>query len=75
MTEEDAKAKLAAFGVNENDVKYANLIDLITTDDTKLIGRPVIQADSYLSFYVPRAGEESEFRRNNKNSQWLSKSC
>ena len=61
MTEEDAKAKLAAFGVNENDVEYANLIDLITTDDTNLIGRPVIQADSYLSFYVPRAGEESEF--------------
>jgi hypothetical protein len=61
MLEADAKAKLAGFGVNENDAEYANLIELMTTDDPNLIGRPVIQADSYLSFYVPRAGEESEF--------------
>jgi len=61
MNEADAKKKLATFGVNEDDPEYQGLIDLMTTDDENLIGRPVIQADSYISFYVPRAGEDSEF--------------
>ena len=61
MTEENAKAKLKLFGVEESDAEFADLLALITTDDDELIGRPVIQADAYLSFYVPRAGEDSEF--------------
>jgi len=61
MTEDNAKAKLKLFGVEESDAEFADLLALITTDDDELIGRPVIQADAYLSFYVPRAGEDSEF--------------
>lgn len=61
LTEEDAKKKLATLGVNESDTEYEGLISLITTDDKNLIGRPVIQADSYINYYIPRSGEESEF--------------
>ena len=61
LSDEDAKAKLATLGVNEGDTEYADLFNLITTDDPNLIGRPVIQADSYINYYIPRAGEESEF--------------
>jgi len=61
LTEEDAKKKLATLGVNEGDTEYENLISLITTDDENLIGKPVIQADSYINYYIPRSGEESEF--------------
>jgi hypothetical protein len=61
LSDEDAKAKLATLGVNEGDTEYADLFSLITTDDPNLIGRPVIQADSYINYYIPRAGEDSEF--------------
>jgi|9_EtaG_2_1085328.scaffolds.fasta_scaffold05833_4 hypothetical protein len=61
LSDENAKAKLAALGVNEGDTEYADLFSLITTDDPNLIGRPVIQADSYINYYIPRAGEDSEF--------------
>tara|TARA_Y100000389_G_scaffold94331_1_gene90988 strand:- start:10392 stop:12026 length:1635 start_codon:yes stop_codon:yes gene_type:complete len=61
LTKEDAKKKLATLGVNEDDTEYEGLIGLITTDDKNLIGRPVIQADSYINYYIPRAGEKSEF--------------
>jgi len=61
MTEDEAKTKLKLFGVEEGDAEFADLLSLITTDDDDLIGKPVIQADAYLSFYVPRAGEDSEF--------------
>jgi hypothetical protein len=61
LSDEGAKAKLATLGVNEGDTEYADLFSLITTDDPNLIGRPVIQADSYINYYIPRAGEDSEF--------------
>ncbi len=54
LTEDDAKARLAALGVTEGSTEYQGLIDLITTDDENLIGRPVIQADSYINFYTGR---------------------
>jgi len=61
MTEADAIKKLKLFNVTTDNPEYSDLLALMTTDDENLIGRPVIQADSYISFYVPRAGEESEF--------------
>jgi len=54
LTEDKAKARLAALGVTEGSTEYQGLIDLITTDDENLIGRPVIQADSYINFYTGR---------------------
>ncbi len=54
MTEDDAKARLATLGVTEDSTEYQGLIDLITTDDENLIGRPVIQADSYINYYTGR---------------------
>ena len=61
MTEADAIEKLKLFNVTPDSPEYEDLLALMTTDDENLIGRPVIQADSYLNFYVPRAGVDSEF--------------
>ena len=61
MAEADAIEKLKLFNVTPDSPEYEDLLALMTTDDNNLIGRPVIQADSYLNFYVPRAGMESEF--------------
>lgn len=61
MNEDDARAKLETFGVTEDDPEFTTIFKLMTTDDEELIGRPVIQADQYVSFYIPRAGEDSEF--------------
>jgi hypothetical protein len=61
MNEADAIEKLKLFNVTPASPEYEDILALMTTDDENLIGRPVIQADQYLSFYIPRAGEESEF--------------
>ena len=61
MAEADAIEKLKLFNVTPDSPEYEDLLALMTTDDNNLIGRPVIQADSYLNFYIPNAGTESEF--------------
>ena len=61
MAEADAIEKLKLFNVTPDSPEYEDLLALMTTDDENLIGRPVIQADSYLNFYIPRAGVDSEF--------------
>ena len=61
MTEADAIEKLKLFNVTPASPEYEDLLALMTTDDENLIGRPVIQADSYLNFYIPNAGVDSEF--------------
>lgn len=61
MNEADAIEKLKLFNVTPASPEYEDILALMTTDDENLIGRPVIQADQYISFYIPRAGEESEF--------------
>jgi len=57
MSEADAKIKLATFNVTPESTEYANLIELMTTDDEELYGTPVIRADQFISFYTPRNPE------------------
>ena len=54
MSEADAITKLATFGVTPESTEYADLIELMTTDDEDLYGTPVIRADQFISFYIPR---------------------
>ena len=58
--EVSAKKILSDLGVKETDTEYEGLLDIITTDDSELFGRPVIIADQYVNFYKPR-NENSGF--------------
>ena len=53
-TDEGAKQLLSEYGVEPSDAEYNDLFALITTDDDEQIGKPVIQAESYVSWYFPR---------------------
>jgi len=53
-TDEGARQLLSEYGVETSDAEYNDLFALITTDDDELIGKPVIQAESYVSWYFPR---------------------
>jgi len=53
-TDENAKKLLSEYGVEPSDAEYNDLFALITTDDDEQIGKPVIQAESYVSWYFPR---------------------
>ena len=53
-TDEDAKKLLSQYGVEENDDDYNKFFNLITTDDPDQVGKPVIQAESYVSWFFPR---------------------
>ena len=56
-TDEGAKQLLSEYGVEPSDAEYNDLFALITTDDDEQIGKPVIQAESYVSWYFPRNPE------------------
>ena len=54
MTEENAIKTLEEYGVKSGDVEYNELFQLITTDDDEQIGKPIIEAESYVSWFFPR---------------------
>jgi len=53
-TDEEAKKVLEEYGVAQSDAEYNDLFALITTDDPDQIGKPVIQAEGYISWFFPR---------------------
>ena len=54
MTNENAIKTLEEYGVKPGDVEYDELFQLITTDDDEQIGKPIIEAESYVSWFFPR---------------------
>ena len=54
MTEENAIKTLEEYGVKPGDVEYDELFQLITTDDPDQVGKPIIEAESYVSWFFPR---------------------